>query len=61
MSQNVKPLVEDYLDWLRDRTSLREVGREHGTFDDVLAALRQYGVQPIPWSARDKAKDELAA
>ncbi len=29
--------------------------------ENVLDAMRNYGVRPVPWSARDEARDELAA
>ena len=29
--------------------------------ENVLEAVRSYDVHPIPWSARDEAREELAA
>ena len=34
---------------------------ENPVSENVLAAMRSYDVQPIPWSARDAAREELAA
>jgi len=34
---------------------------ERGVTESVLEALRQYNVQPVLWSARDKSFEELAA
>ena len=34
---------------------------EQAISENVLDAMRNYDVRPIPWSARDKARDELAA
>ena len=34
---------------------------ENPISENVLAAMRNYGVHPIPWSARDESREELAA
>ena len=34
---------------------------ENPISENVLSAMRSYDVHPIPWSARDKAREELAA
>ena len=34
---------------------------EQTVSENVLDAMRNYDVHPIPWSARDEAREELAA